>query len=214
MILGIEPPDRFPLVYYRDNCADIHLNLDHIDNIPFADFKAAVFSGTALSKDPSRPLCFALELAQKNGVTKLLDLDFRADQWDDPRSFGVVIRTLLPQFNIVIGIRRKILALTLQISARYPSNISRYPPRNKGNIEKRSRIIASGVDTLIVKRGKEGASIFEQGKAEVKVPGFPVEVLNVLGAGDAFAGGFSYGYLNGWDLYIKAYAWAMPVEQL
>ncbi|MEM8892535.1 MAG: PfkB family carbohydrate kinase, partial [Bacteroidota bacterium] len=45
------------------------------------------------------------------------------------------------------------------------------------------------------------ASIFEQGKAEVRVPGFPVEILNILGAGDAFAGGFVYGCLQGWDMY-------------
>ncbi|MFT3945806.1 MAG: 5-dehydro-2-deoxygluconokinase [Agriterribacter sp.] len=204
VILGIEPPDRFPLVYYRDNCADIHLNLNHVDNIPFADFKAAVFSGTAFSKDPSRTAMFyALELAGKNDVTKLLDLDFRADQWDDPRSFGVVIRTLLPQFNIVVGTEEEILAAYLtdinQVSIRH-QQIS--APEIKGNIEKAIQgIVDTGVDTLIVKRGKEGASIFEKGKTEVKVPGFPVEVLNVLGAGDAFAGGFSYGYLNGWDLY-------------
>jgi 5-dehydro-2-deoxygluconokinase len=204
VILGIEPPDKFPLVYYRDNCADIHLDIEHIDKVPFSDFKAAIFSGTALSKDPSRTAMFyALELAKKNAVIKLLDLDFRADQWHDPRAFGIVIRTILPQFNIVIGTEEEILAAYLtdisQVSIKH-QQIS--APEIKGNIDKAiQNIIATGVDTLIVKRGKDGASVFEKGKAEAKVPGFPVEVLNVLGAGDAFAGGFSYGYLNGWDLY-------------
>ncbi|MCO5236706.1 MAG: 5-dehydro-2-deoxygluconokinase [Chitinophagaceae bacterium] len=204
VILGIEPPDKFPLVYYRDNCADIHLDIDHVDSIPFEEFKAAIFSGTAFSKDPSRTAMFyALERAQKNGVTKLLDLDFRADQWSDPRAFGIVIRALLPQFNIVIGTEEEIVAAYLtdinQVSIRH-QQIS--APEIKGDIDNAIHsIMASGVDTLIVKRGKDGASIFEQGKQEVKVPGFPVEVLNVLGAGDAFAGGFCYGYLNGWDLY-------------
>jgi 5-dehydro-2-deoxygluconokinase len=65
VVLGIEPPDRFPLVYYRENCADINLNIDHVDAIPFQDFKAAAFSGTAFSKDPSRTAMFyALELAK------------------------------------------------------------------------------------------------------------------------------------------------------
>lgn len=204
VILGIEPPAKFPLVYYRDNCADIHLDIEHIDKIPFGDFKAAVFSGTAFSKDPSRTAMFyALELAQKNGVLKLLDFDFRADQWHDPRAFGIVVRTLLPQFNIVTGTEEEIIAAyltsTSQVSIRH-QQIS--APEIKGDVDKAIQsIIASGVDTLIVKRGKDGASIFEKGKPEMKVPGFPVEVLNVLGAGDAFAGGFCYGYLNGWDLY-------------
>mgnify|MGYP003439140427 FL=1 len=204
VILGIEPPDKFPLVYYRDNCADIHLDIDHVNAIPFNDFKASIFSGTALSKEPSRTaMLYALESATKNSVTKLLDLDFRADQWNDPRAFGIVIRTILPQFNIVIGTEEEILAANLtdssQVSIKH-QQIS--APEIKGNIDKAiQNIIDTGIDTLIVKRGKDGASVFEKGKAEVKVPGFPVEVLNVLGAGDAFAGGFCYGYLNGWDLY-------------
>lgn len=204
VILGIEPPDRFPLVYYRDNCADINLNLDHVDAIPFSDFKAAAFSGTAFSKDPSRTSMFyALELARQNNVTRILDIDFRADQWFDPRAFGVTLRAALGSFNIVVGTEEEILATYLtdkeqllikhqQISA----------PEIRGNIENAiQEIMRSGVETLVVKRGKDGASIFQPGKDEVKVPGFPVEVLNVLGAGDAFCAGFSYGLLSGWDLY-------------
>ncbi len=204
VVLGIEPPDKFPLVYYRENCADINLNIDQVAAIPFADFKAAAFSGTAFSKDPSRTAMFyALELAKKNGVTTLLDIDFRADQWDDPRSFGITLRAALSNFKIVVGTEEEILATFLtdkeqllikhqQISA----------PEIRGNIDNAiQEIMRSGVETLVVKRGKEGASIFQPGKDEVKVPGFPVEVLNVLGAGDAFCAGFSYGLLNDWDLF-------------
>jgi 5-dehydro-2-deoxygluconokinase len=204
VVLGIQPPDRFPLVYYRENCADINLNIDHVDAIPFTDFKAAAFSGTAFSKDPSRTAMFyALELAKKNNVQTLLDIDFRADQWDDPRSFGITLRAALSSFNIVVGTEEEILATYLtdkeqllikhqQISA----------PEIRGNIENAiQEIMHSGVETLVVKRGKDGASIFQPNKEEVRVPGFPVEVLNVLGAGDAFCAGFSYGLLNDWDLY-------------
>lgn len=204
VILGIEPPDKFPLVFYRENCADIHLNIDHVQAIPFQEFKASVFSGTAFSKDPSRTAMFyALEQAKKHNVTRLLDLDFRADQWDDPRSFGIVIRTVLPQFNIIIGTEEEILAACLSDSSQVSIKHQQISaPEIKGNIDNAIQYLTdSGIDTLIVKRGKEGASIFEKGKEEVKVPGFPVEVLNVLGAGDAFAGGFCYGYLSGWGLY-------------
>jgi len=204
VVLGIEPPDKFPLVYYRENCADINLNIDHVDAIPFADFKAAAFSGTAFSKDPSRTAMFyALEKAKKNSVTTLLDIDFRADQWDDPRSFGVTLRAALSSFNIVVGTEEEILATYLtdkeQLLIRH-QQIS--APEIRGNIDNAiSEIMKSGVETLVVKRGKDGASIFQPNKEEVRVPGFPVEVLNVLGAGDAFCAGFSYGLLNDWNLY-------------
>lgn len=204
VILGIEPPDKFPLVYYRENCADINLTIDHVNAIPFEEFKAVAFSGTAFSKDPSRTSMFyALEVARKHKLKTLLDIDFRADQWDDPRAFGVTLRAALSSFTMVVGTEEEILATYLtdkeqllikhqQISA----------PEIRGNINTAiEEILKSGVETLVVKRGKDGASIFQPGKEEVKVPGFPVEVLNVLGAGDAFCAGFSYGILNGWDLY-------------
>ena len=75
-------------------------------------------------------------------------------------------------------------------------------PEIKGNLDRAiANILAKGIDVLIVKRGAKGCSIFKQGQQEVKVPGFPVEVLSVLGAGDAFAGGLTYGFLQGWDWY-------------
>ena len=61
------------------------------------------------------------------------------------------------------------------------------------------QIMALGLEALIVKRGEKGSTVFLKGGAFIDVPGFPVEVMNVLGAGDAFASGFIYGYLNGWD---------------
>ena len=56
------------------------------------------------------------------------------------------------------------------------------------------------MDALIVKKGAKGVEIYNSSSQSHKVEGFPIEVLNVLGAGDAFASGFIYGYLKGWDL--------------
>lgn len=204
VILGIEPPDKFPLVYYRDNCADINLTPDHLDNVPFEQLRAVAFSGTAFSKDPSRTTMFyALEKAREHNLITILDIDFRADQWFDPRAFGITLRAAIGSFTIVVGTEEEILATYMtdkkQLEIKH-QQIS--APEIRGNIESAiQKILASGVKTLVVKRGKDGASVFQPGKDELKVPGFPVEVLNVLGAGDAFCAGFSYGLLNGWDLY-------------
>jgi len=104
VLLGIEPPDRFPLVYYRDNCADIELTIDDVLAAPIADSYIFQFAGTNLSKDPSRSatLC-AAELAQRARTEVVLDIDFRPDQWHDPRAFGVAIRSALRLVDIVIG---------------------------------------------------------------------------------------------------------------
>ena len=204
VILGIEPPDRFPLVYYRDNCADIQLSIDHVLAANVSQARMLEISGTALSKDPSRSASFfAVEEALKAGIPTVLDLDFRADQWYDPRAFGVMTRALLPRIKIAIGTEEEVLASTLsdpaQIQIRHQQMSA---PEIKGNIDEAiQQILELGVEVLIVKRGRDGASYYLKDGSHRDVPGFPVEVLNILGAGDAFAAGFIYGYLQDKDLY-------------
>jgi len=62
------------------------------------------------------------------------------------------------------------------------------------------RLLSTGIEALAIKRGSRGATIYRPQKPPVDVPSFPVDVLNVLGAGDAFASGFIYGCLQGWPL--------------
>ena len=204
VILGIEPPDRFPLVYYRNNAADLQITIDHVLETGLDQFKVIVLSGNALSRDPSKTsTLFAAEHANQLGVPLFLDLDFRADQWFDPRAYGVMVRALLPRVKVVIGTEEEVLAASLRDSSQVTIRHQQISaPEIKGNIDTAiQNILERGVEVLIVKRGSDGCSVFEKGKSEMRVPGFPVEVLNVLGAGDAFAGGFTYGFLQGWDWY-------------
>src|SRR5436309_4881767 len=69
VVLGIEPPDRFPLTYYRENCADIQLNIDDVLASPIAESRVLMISGTGLSKEPSRSATlFAAETAHRAGT--------------------------------------------------------------------------------------------------------------------------------------------------
>ena len=204
VLLGIEPPDKFPLVFYRDNAADSQLTIDDVQNANIPDYKVFLTNGTALNIEPSRSAAFfATELAHENGVKVVLDLDFRADQWHDYRAFGVTVRALLPKVAIAIGTEEEILAATMnQASQLVIKDQQISAPEITGDIDASIQILLdAGVETLIVKRGEDGASIYKSDGTITDVPGFPVKVLNVLGAGDAFAGGFLYGLLQGWDLY-------------
>src|SRR5436305_14800456 len=70
VVLGIEPPDRYPLTYYRDNCADIQLNIDDVLAAPIAESSVLLITGTGLSKEPSRSATlFAAETAQQADAT-------------------------------------------------------------------------------------------------------------------------------------------------
>jgi len=204
VVLGIEPPDRFPLVYYRDNCADSQITIDDVLAADIKQCRLLEISGTAINIEPTRSSAFlAAEIAHENDIPVVLDLDFRADQWHDLRSFGITTRALLPKVRIALGTEEEILAATLsdasQVSIKH-QQIS--APEITGDIEQSiQKILSLGVEYLLVKRGSEGVTIYSQAGDVQDVPGFPVEVLNILGAGDAFASGFIYGYLQGWDMY-------------
>jgi 5-dehydro-2-deoxygluconokinase len=204
VLLGIEPPDRFPLVYYRDNCADSQINIDQVLKAGIEKARLFEVSGTALNIEPTRSAAFlAAEMARKNDVPVMLDLDFRADQWHDIRAFGVTVRAFMRNVNIVLGTEEEILAAYLTDESQLRiSHQQISAPEIKGNIEEAiNGILQLGVDALIVKTGSRGAVIYLPDGTVQTVPGFPVEVVNILGAGDAFGAGFIYGFLKGWDLY-------------
>lgn len=204
VVLGIEPPDKFPLVYYRDNAADSQVDIDDVDKANIQDYRILLINGTAMNVEPTRSATFyAAEIANKNKVDVVLDLDFRADQWHDYRAYGVTMRAVLPRVKIAIGTEEEILAATMENAAQVTIKDQQISaPEIKGDIDNSIQsLLQSGIETLIVKRGRDGASIFHKDGSSEDVPGFPVEILNVLGAGDAFASGFIYGLLRGWDLY-------------
>jgi 5-dehydro-2-deoxygluconokinase len=210
VVLGIEPPDSFPLVYYRDNCADIELTIDDVIQAPVSESKVFQFAGTNLSLEPSRSATlFAAELARQAGTKVVLDIDFRPDQWHDPRAFGVVVRTALRLADIVIGTEDEINAAMLTDVSHIELTDSVSDTQVKGDVDEAIRkMLSMGPEALLQKKGSHGVCVHlvdKQGKIEqIDAPGFPVEVTNILGAGDAFAAGFLYGYVKDWGWYKSA----------
>jgi 5-dehydro-2-deoxygluconokinase len=207
VVLGIEPPDKFPLVYYRDNCADNQLSIDDVLATPITECRVFEFSGTALSKEPSRSAnIFAAEQARAAGATIVLDLDFRPNQWHDARAFGITVRAVLPLVNIVLGTEDECKAVILADPAQVDVTHSQISgARVAGDVNSAVEAMQRrGPRVVVVKRGEKGATVCEAGKPTHDAPGFPVEIYNVLGAGDAFAAGFIYGLVKGWDYYKAA----------
>lgn len=205
VVLGIEPPDKFPLVFYRENCADLALTIDDVLAAPLAESRVFQFAGTNLSKEPSRSATFfAAEAARQAGATVVLDIDFRPDQWHDARAFGIAVRAILRLTDCVIGtedeINAAVLTDPLQVSLTH-SQVS--DARVGGDVDAAVRTLLSyGPRVVVQKRGAAGASVHlarpDGGVERLDVPGFPVEITNILGAGDAFAAGLLYGYVKGW----------------
>jgi 5-dehydro-2-deoxygluconokinase len=207
VLLGIEPPDRFPLVYYREGCADIQLTIDDVIAAPVGQAKALFISGTGLSREPSRSatLCAAQQASACEG-TVYLDLDFRPDQWHDPRAFGAVIRSALPWVSVVLGTEDEVKAAALadasQVAVR-DSQVS--DTRIAGDLDAAiAMLFQAGAKTLALKRGAQGATVYEHDGNTSDVAPFPVEVVNILGAGDAFAAGLIAGRTWGWSWHKSA----------
>jgi 5-dehydro-2-deoxygluconokinase len=116
------------------------------------------------------------------GTEVVLDIDYRPDQWADARTFGINVRVTLPLCDIAIGTEDEIKAAT-----------------GEDDAEKAVARLLEGVGKAVVfKRGADGSRVYTKAGEVFEGKPFTVEVLNVLGAGDAFASGFLYGYLQGW----------------
>lgn len=185
VILTIQPPDKFPLTFYRDNCADRALTVDDVARAPVRDSRVVFVTGTGLSHDPARDATFAAAAtARAAGVPVVVDIDYRADQWDNVSAFSTQMHSLLRSATIAIGTEEELAA------ASGSTDVARSA----------ATLLESGIQGLILKRGARGSTVFQRDAPPADVAPFPIEILNVLGAGDAFASGFLYGYLQGWPL--------------
>lgn len=199
-ILGVQPPDQFPLTFYRQDPSDIYINIDDIDALPLDRTKRFLISGTAVSRgDCVHATLYAGERARALGVIVYADLDLRPDQWRHKRAYGVMMRTLWSSLDVVIGTEEELYAAL----APNPDVVM-----DGGRVSAEMQTELSQIldamphkPTIVRKLGPDGVAITPSGEKTIHVPGYPVEILNTVGAGDAFASGLLYGRTQGWNWY-------------
>jgi 5-dehydro-2-deoxygluconokinase len=185
VIVTIRPPDDFPITFYRDNCADDGLTIEDVNRAPVADSRVVFVTGTGLSREPSRTATmWAAEKARREGATVVLDVDYRPVLWPNAETFGSAVRALARLAHLAIGTEQEVEAAA-----------------NDGDANRAVRsLLELGPSAVVLKRGAEGATICRCNGQTADVPPFRVDILNTLGAGDAFASGFLYGFLHDWPL--------------
>ena len=201
VVLGIKDKDTFPLIFLRENCADMAITEDDVAEVYIASSRALLITGTHFSTSYiDRISNLALDRARANDVRTVLDIDYRPVLWgltnrgDGETRFiasdGVTahLQRILPRFDLVIGTIEEF-------------NIA----GGKLDIMESLRAVrALTKATLVVKRGPIGCAVID-GTIPASLDdafngkGVNVEVLNVLGAGDAFSAGFLSGWVRGED---------------
>jgi len=193
-LIGVQPPDRFPLTFYRQDPADIHLTVDDASSLPMAESEAVVLSGNVFGRGTSVAAArYVAEAARAHGLTTFLDLDLRPTEWPDPRSFGLALRPVLPLIDIVIGTEEEFDAVLLPGTGGSPSGSG-----VKGLDGRIVAMVEATGAVAVLKRGERGAVVTTP-EERLEIAGFGVDVVNTVGAGDSFASGLIRGRSRGWD---------------
>lgn len=207
VLLGIRDDKQFPLIFYRENCADMALCEDDIDEALIADARALVVTGTHLShKRTEAAVMKALALARKHGLRTALDIDYRPNLWGlaghgdgesrfiESAAVTAKLQSTLHLFDLIVGTEEE-----FHIAGGSTVTIAAL-----------RAVRAVSKATLVCKRGPMGAVAFtgpvpdslDDGQSG---PGFPIEVFNVLGAGDGFMSGLMRGWMDDepWPVALK-----------
>jgi 5-dehydro-2-deoxygluconokinase len=201
VILGISDRNTFPHIFYRENCADLGIETTDFDRDYIASSRALAITGTHLSTEQSyAAVCQAVDFAEQSGTKVILDIDYRPVLWGlaahsdgDERYIAsdIVterIQSIISRCDLLIGTEEEI-----QIAGGHSDTLLAL------------RAIREVSDaTIVTKRGPIGCAIFEDAIPAslddgIAIAGVRVEVLNTVGAGDAFLSGFLHGWLNGKD---------------
>jgi 5-dehydro-2-deoxygluconokinase len=209
VFLGIQDRETFPLVFYRDNCADMAVSAEDFDSAFIGSARGLLVSGTHLSQPQSYKTCrLAMSTARALGTRVVLDIDYRPVLWG-LTSPGLGEQRFVPSDQVSAHLQTVIPGCDLVVGTEEEIHIAGGSTDTLRALQRLRELTAA---TLVVKRGPMGCVVFdgaipadiEQG---LKGPGFPVEVFNVLGAGDAFMAGFLRGWLQGEPLQTCC-AWA------
>jgi 5-dehydro-2-deoxygluconokinase len=200
VILGVRDASTFPLIFYREDCADAALDEDDIDEAFIRSARAIVVTGTHFARANSAAAQRkAMRIARDAGARIVFDIDYRPNLWGlaghgagEERyiasdTVSAHLQAILPQCDLIVGTEEEV-----HIAGGTSDTLAALA---------RIRALAPGA-AIVLKRGPMGCTVFT-GPIPASIddgisgPGFPVEVYNVLGAGDGFMSGLLRGYLTG-----------------
>ena len=184
VFIELLPPESPPILFYRQPKApDMNLTVDDLDLDAIRSARVFWTTGTGLSDEPSRSATLAALRERGRKRFTIHDLDHRPTFWRSPEEAGPLARQALGFATVAVG---NVDEVTVAIGSGTPE-------------AQASRLLDLGLELAIVKLGGDGVLAAWDGGAE-RVPPIEVEVVNGLGAGDAFGAALCHGLLEGWDV--------------
>ncbi|MDI2030286.1 5-dehydro-2-deoxygluconokinase [Saccharopolyspora sp. TS4A08] len=178
------PPDDFPLYFYRrPKAPDLEIYQDELDLSAIADARIFWMTGTGLAEEPSRSATLAALRHRAKRGTAVFDLDWRPMFWPDQGEARRWYQEALAHVTVAVG---NLDEVETAVGTRDPE-------------EAAERLLERGVELAVVKQGPNGVLARTRGEKTVAPP-VPVDVVNGLGAGDAFGGALCHGLLHDWPL--------------
>lgn len=206
VVLGIRDPSTFPLIFFRERCADMGLELSDFDEAFIGSAKALLVNGTDFSEPAMDAVSRqAMAYARARGTKVVLDIDYRPVLWG-LTGHGRGEDRFLESARVTAHLRSIIARCDLIVGTEEEIHIA---GGSTDTLEALRAIRQASSATLVLKRGEKGAVLFEgpipdRVEEGLVAPAFPITVLNVLGAGDAFLGGFLRGWIPGEPLLQSA----------
>ncbi|MET9089637.1 5-dehydro-2-deoxygluconokinase [Streptomyces sp. NPDC004237] len=182
----IFPPDDFPLYFYRlPKAPDLDLQPNELDLDAVRDAAVLWITGTGLSEEPSRSATLAALQHRAKAGTTVFDLDWRPMFWADPAVARTYYAQALRHTTVAVG---NVDECEVATGEREPYAAAK-------------ALLAAGVELAVVKQGPKGVLAVDRDGTATEIAPVPVDVVNGLGAGDAFGGALCHGLLSGWDTH-------------
>ncbi|TPI47298.1 5-dehydro-2-deoxygluconokinase [Mesorhizobium sp. B3-1-7] len=209
VLLSVESEGVSPMIFYRSDCADMALAEEDIDEAFIASARSVVVTGTHFSRPNSDAAQRkAIRLMKAKGGKVVFDIDYRPNLWGlaghaegferyvKSDRVSAQLKTVLPDCDLIVGTEEEIM-----IASGADDCLSAL---------KTIRALSSA--TIVLKRGAKGCIVYDGPISDdledgIVGKGFPIEIYNVLGAGDAFMSGFLRGWLGG-ESFATAATWA------
>lgn len=177
------------ILMYRDEVADLYLDVSDVDEDYIKSTKLLLISGTALCRSPSREAAMkAMMLAERHGVPVVFDVDYRSYVWKSSEEIALTYHHAATQAQIILGSREEYdLMQALACPGKNDEETAAYW------FDRAARI-------CVIKHGKQGSTAYTKSGGVYRIKPFPVKAIKGFGGGDGYAAAFLYGLMEQWEM--------------